>query len=234
MPHRPREGDGEGNVAEHVRFERELRGWSTAELARYVTEAGCPMSQSAIWRIESGEPRRKISVDELIAFARVFEKSIDDLLQPPTTEYPEDLVREYVEMWLDAEMVVWHGKVDASVAFGDVAKLATAYPGVASKLSDLVAEVMEEGHRSVLTRQVRAALKELPAYVSANQSRTLHMAQVEPLINYWRRIGLTDGEMIREAERLRIEGTLRGTLRSEVEMGSALEFLKERSSDLGE
>lgn len=68
-------------AARRVAYERSRRGWSTDELARRVTEAGCPINQSAIWRIESGEPRRKITLDEAYALARVFGIEVSDLTQ---------------------------------------------------------------------------------------------------------------------------------------------------------
>lgn len=236
MSHRPRAGDGEGNVAAHVRFERELRGWSTAELARYITEAGCPMSQSAVWRIESGEPRRKISVDELIAFAKVFDKSIDDLLQPPTTDYPEDLIREYVLAWLRKELTVWHRKLDASVAFGDLARMLTAYPGAGPHLSGVIDEVMERENLRVVSEQVKDHLRSLPVHVSMESGRVMHMANADPLIAYWRRIGMTDEQMIAEANRLKLEGTLSGSLKGDILYGSPRQLMQqmrpETSSDV--
>lgn len=73
----------EDNLAERVRLEREARGWSTGALAERMTKAGYPMNQSAIWRIESGTPRRRINLDEAIGFAEVFATSLEDLLSPP-------------------------------------------------------------------------------------------------------------------------------------------------------
>ena len=234
MSHPPRAGDGEGNVAAHVRFERELRGWSTAELARYVTEAGCPMSQSAVWRIESGEPRRKISVDELIAFAKVFDKSIDYLLQPPTTEYPEDLIREYVLEWLRRELVVWHKALDASGAFSDLARMLTAYPGAGPHLSGVIDDVMEREELTVVSEQVKAHLRTLQAHVKMEGGRVMHMGNTDPLIAYWRRIGMTEEEMVAEAKRLKLEGILHGTMNSNIRYGSPRQRMAVRGAAVDE
>jgi hypothetical protein len=38
------------------------------------------MNQSAIYKIEKGEPRRRITVDELMGFAAVFNTNVSDLL----------------------------------------------------------------------------------------------------------------------------------------------------------
>ncbi len=58
----------ESALAHRITLERERRGWSTTKLARLVSESGCPINQSGIWKIENGTPRRKITVDEAIAF----------------------------------------------------------------------------------------------------------------------------------------------------------------------
>jgi hypothetical protein len=50
-----------------------------------MADAGTPVSQTAVWKIENGNPRRTISVDEALALAKVFEvDSIEDLTRPPT------------------------------------------------------------------------------------------------------------------------------------------------------
>ena len=73
----------EGNMAARVALERTVRGWSTTELATRMTSAGVPLNQSAVWRIESGTPRRKISLDEALGFSRVFELPLEELMSPP-------------------------------------------------------------------------------------------------------------------------------------------------------
>lgn len=71
---------GEQHLAERIGAERERRGWSYEQLARAMTNAGCPMNQSAIYKIEKGEPRRRITVDELLGFAKVFGTNISALV----------------------------------------------------------------------------------------------------------------------------------------------------------
>jgi transcriptional regulator with XRE-family HTH domain len=81
-PGPPKSIGGEDDLALRIQREREKRGWSTAGLAQRMTEVGCPLNQSAIWKIENGQPRRRITVDEAIAFARVFGMTFEDLLIP--------------------------------------------------------------------------------------------------------------------------------------------------------
>lgn len=73
----------EDNAAARVALEREVRGWSTTELAARMTKAGVPLNQTAVWRIENGSPRRKITLDEALGFARVFELPLEELMAPP-------------------------------------------------------------------------------------------------------------------------------------------------------
>ncbi|MFF4650915.1 helix-turn-helix transcriptional regulator [Streptomyces sp. NPDC001380] len=86
----------EENLAERVRLEREARGWSTGALADRLTQAGYPMNQSAVWRIESGTPRRRINLEEAIGFSEVFGLSLEDLLSPPRLAM-HARVRELIE-----------------------------------------------------------------------------------------------------------------------------------------
>jgi hypothetical protein len=48
-----------------------------------MTKAGCAINGSALYKIEKGVPRRRITVDEHVAFASVFEVPMEDLLTPP-------------------------------------------------------------------------------------------------------------------------------------------------------
>jgi len=64
-------------------MEREWRGWSTATVAEKMAEAGHPLNQSAVWRIESGDPPRRVNLDEAIGFAKIFDITLDSLIGPP-------------------------------------------------------------------------------------------------------------------------------------------------------
>lgn len=85
-PNAPRLPSAEDSLALRIAYERMRRGWSADELAKRMTEAGVPLNQSAVWRIEHGEPRRKISLDEAIGFARVFKLTVGNL----TGQDPDD------------------------------------------------------------------------------------------------------------------------------------------------
>lgn len=82
-PNRIRSVEGETNLARRIQRERNLRGWSYETLASKMTEAGCPIQGSAIYKVEKGgEKRRRVTVDELIALAQVFDVTVENLLTP--------------------------------------------------------------------------------------------------------------------------------------------------------
>jgi transcriptional regulator with XRE-family HTH domain len=92
----------EDYVAQRIKMEREVRGWSTVTLAERMTEAGHLINQSAIWRIESGKPRRRVNLDEALGFCKVFDIDLDELIAGPgrvANSQVRRLVGEYVEQW---------------------------------------------------------------------------------------------------------------------------------------
>lgn len=96
-PSRLRSIEGEANLAKRVQREREYRGLSYEALAKAMTNAGCKIQGSAIFKIEKGEPPRRITVDELIALADVFEVSVENLLTPVEvlrTQRGQELLKE--------------------------------------------------------------------------------------------------------------------------------------------
>lgn len=73
---------GEQNLAERIRRELSVRDWSPAELGKRMTEAGCSIGTSSVYKVLDDEKPRTISVDELLALADVFGTTTDDLLTP--------------------------------------------------------------------------------------------------------------------------------------------------------
>jgi transcriptional regulator with XRE-family HTH domain len=81
MAHTER-GELSASVARRVQYERQRRNWSYEVLARHVTSAGCRMYPSTPFKIERGDPPRRITLEEFVALAKVFELSLDELLTP--------------------------------------------------------------------------------------------------------------------------------------------------------
>ncbi|HME78909.1 MAG TPA: helix-turn-helix transcriptional regulator [Mycobacterium sp.] len=59
------------------------RGWSMAEMAELLTAKGLTAYQTTITKIEAGN--RAVQIDELVAYADIFECSVDTLLGHTTT-----------------------------------------------------------------------------------------------------------------------------------------------------
>jgi transcriptional regulator with XRE-family HTH domain len=81
-PNRLRSIGDEANLARRIEWERTRRGLAYEVLAKQMTDAGCSISGSAIYKIEKGSPPRRITVDELVALAKVFETTVENLLIP--------------------------------------------------------------------------------------------------------------------------------------------------------
>jgi len=80
-PNKQRSIGAETRLAERIAVERAARGWSLETLANAMSECGCSIDQSAIYKIEKGEPRRRITVDELVAFSDVWAIPVERLLR---------------------------------------------------------------------------------------------------------------------------------------------------------
>lgn len=100
-PNPPRSLRSETNLARRIAHERESRGMTYDGLAKRLTDAGCAIQPSAIYKIEKADPPRRITVDELVAFSAVFETSVEDLLKPLELLQADGL-RELVECWQGA------------------------------------------------------------------------------------------------------------------------------------
>lgn len=91
-PNPPRNVFAEDHLAARITIEREQRGWTLEGLAKRMTDAGCPLAPSAIYKVEQGQPRRRIVVDELVAFSRVFGIPVEQLLLDPELEADQRVI----------------------------------------------------------------------------------------------------------------------------------------------
>ena len=85
-------------VAQRVKSERLGRRWSLEEVARRMADVGCPIPISAIHKIEKSDPPRRISLNEFLALASVFDIPPDDLMKPPDA-VSEAAAKELVDEW---------------------------------------------------------------------------------------------------------------------------------------
>jgi transcriptional regulator with XRE-family HTH domain len=83
MPRQTPHPPGPDDLAvRRIAYEREQRGWSTAEVARRLTAEGFKISQSSVWAIENDD-RRKLTLAETVAFADLYGLDIADMLKAP-------------------------------------------------------------------------------------------------------------------------------------------------------
>jgi len=88
----------ERNLAARIGLERERRSWTYEGLARRMTDAGFVINASSCYKIEKGKPPRRITADELIGFAYVFDLSLDEILVPIELIHEQELRAMWTEM----------------------------------------------------------------------------------------------------------------------------------------
>ena len=146
-PNRDRTVLAEENLARRVAFEREARGWTYEGTAKRMTNIGCPIQPTAIYKIEKGEPRRRISVDELVAFAKVFDFEVQEMLMPVGAVL-NDAAKTYLEGAYEAQRAITTAVTEAVNVTVGLYRFTVEY-GLAADLD--VAELLKE-----MTGEVRS------------------------------------------------------------------------------
>lgn len=75
-------------VVDNIKRLRAQRRWSLAELSDELAEAGRPILPTGLQRLEHG--KRRVDVDDLMAFAVAFKVAPETLLVGASCEYCED------------------------------------------------------------------------------------------------------------------------------------------------
>jgi transcriptional regulator with XRE-family HTH domain len=117
----------ERNLAARVAYEREQRAWSYDTLSRELKRVGCAMAISSLNGIEKGEPPRRVRVNELYAFAKVFNLPIDDLVAPPSS-YRLARLGEQLDQYLATVRSLIRTRADARVIELSLLSTARALP----------------------------------------------------------------------------------------------------------
>lgn len=136
-PNKPREVQAEDHLARRIAAERDARGWTNDGLAKRMTDAGCPMNGSAIFKIEKGEPRRRIVVDELVAFGTVFGVPVEQLLLPPEAAMSEQIVGLVLD-WNTARVAAVNAAQQARDKLDLLADFARAHPEAESSVEQAI------------------------------------------------------------------------------------------------
>jgi len=136
-PNPPRSIASEQSLARRVAHERETRGMSYEGLAARMTKAGCPIQASALYKIEKSTPPRRITVDELVALAQVFDLSVENLLLPPEAVAAKEL-GVLVIRWNDAHQHALQAKEDDEDAWQRVKDFIEEHPEVKKSLEPMM------------------------------------------------------------------------------------------------
>lgn len=144
-PNKPRKVNAESHLADRIASERKSRGWSLEGLARRMTDAGCAIDQSAIFKIEQGKPRRRINVDELVVFSRVFAVPTDELLLAPEFAASREVTRLVLQWSKAAEAAdpLIQAQNAAADAIYDHMK---EHPGMTELLDEALKTVRQGNH----------------------------------------------------------------------------------------
>lgn len=69
-------------LAARLAYEREKRGWTYESIANRMEAEGCPIQLTALHKIEKGDPPRRVTLDEALALARVFDLDLEEFILP--------------------------------------------------------------------------------------------------------------------------------------------------------
>jgi transcriptional regulator with XRE-family HTH domain len=125
--------EAESDVARRITYERRARGLSYDGLAKLMTEAGCPIQGSAIYKIEKGDPPRRVTVNELVALSRVLDVPIegDTGLLVPAELIDQRYAQEAAEAVREAIDNIQRVTLDAADIFTDLVLATQANPDLA-------------------------------------------------------------------------------------------------------
>ena len=137
-PNQPRSIAGERGLARRIAHERDSRGMSYEGLALRLTKVGCPIQASAIYKIEKGDPPRRITVDELVAFAEVFGVPVEELLLPPELVTKKELVG-LVTAWDAARIEASRAQEAAEAAWDALRDYARTHPEIEEEIEKAIA-----------------------------------------------------------------------------------------------
>ena len=175
-PNQPRSIATEQALARRLAYERERRGMSYDGLASRMIKAGCPIQASGLYKIEKAG--RRITVDELVALAMVFEMDVPDLLQPVEMLLHADIARAET-----AEQEAWTaltGAIDRVVhARSDRAALyKRASSGDDENLSEAVDAFWRE-RKAAMQEAAKRSRGSLARLVKEFEARALNISEEE-------------------------------------------------------
>jgi transcriptional regulator with XRE-family HTH domain len=145
-PNPGRELYAEEHLAQRIQAERERLGWSYEGLAKRMAAAGCPVDQSAIYKIERQKPRRRITVDELVGLSKVFEIDVADLLVAPEIAAVQEvrpLVGRFFQLRSQLAKVTRENHAEQATVLERLSSLTKDHPAAKAAVEDLASEIGE-------------------------------------------------------------------------------------------
>ncbi len=127
----------ETSLARRIAAERERRGWSFEGLAKRMGDAGFSIQASAIFKIEKGNPPRRITVDELVGFAKVFDLSVDEMLTAEEIRLTRDAQRAFVS-WYETRAALGEAQLAFNEAKARLEDFLVSHPETADGVEQLV------------------------------------------------------------------------------------------------
>jgi transcriptional regulator with XRE-family HTH domain len=144
----------EDQFGQRLRQERTRRGWTQAQVAEKLAEAGVVLHPSAIAKMETrdSERPRMITLNEAMAVARIFELSIDQMFTAAPAEFRElsSLCHEWREHVQEAERL-------GVRAYVKLEELCTAVSARGMEATDGVEAALDLVGRSLAEIQARSA-----------------------------------------------------------------------------
>lgn len=142
-PNKPRAVFAESNVAKRVALERKRANLTYEQLAQRMKALGCPIQVSALHKIEKGNPPRRITVDEMVAFAQAFGLTLNEIAADPAS-----LVRSEARDLQEHATIALSASLDAKRASDEyfdeyvgamdaLVQLTAGHPDLAQELREL-------------------------------------------------------------------------------------------------
>lgn len=167
-PHQERTLFAERYLRERVALERERQGMTYESLAKRMTDVGCQIQPSALYKVEKGEPPRRVTVDELVALSIVFKIPMAELIIDPSLEIPSRAVDLWEKMNLQAAIALEAQEV-AQAAWSERARLMERYEDLVESNPDAVDGIFKllesnpsqrryDEHRELLAKSLRTAV----------------------------------------------------------------------------
>lgn len=190
-PNRTRTVGTEDSLAQRIRAERERRGWTYEALASRMEAVGCPIQPSAIYKVEKGKPRRRVTVDEFVALANVFELELADLLLPIELVSDRE-ARRLLDRYLHAEEAMEEAAQSAREAFEALRALVADRPDT---FEALVATLRSwiGGRRSPATADLELAMWDARLRGTEEHREAAIDAWISAMVEDRERTEVTDG-----------------------------------------